>query len=81
MHAPDTVRYTPQIKDDYDGLDTPLQIGFFIFFSSLVLPILPYLIFSVVCRHKLFYSCHSNLRQAYLFCVFFFFIFDRKLGS
>lgn len=37
MHTPYTVHCTPQIKDDYDGLDSPLQRWFFIFlfFSQL----------------------------------------------
>lgn len=81
MHTPNTVHYTPQIKDDYDGLDTRCKNDFSFFFQlGASHPSLSHFLCSVQ-AYKPFYSCHSNLRQAYLFCVFFFFLVYRKLGS
>lgn len=81
MHAPDTVRYTPQIKDDYDGLDTPLQIGFFIFFFQLGAshPSLSHFLCSVQAQAIL--QLPQQFKTSLSILCFFFFIFDRKLGS
>ncbi len=48
----------PQIKDGHDGLDTPLLR----LFSPAWCFSLSHFTVSLACRHKLFYSCHCNLK-------------------